>query len=494
MVVIDAQGLVQGWNGIAGDLFGWQEAEVRNRPAVDLLVPDRLKPAFSHRLSILSRNDRDDLIGTRFEVMACRRDGREMPVELGLMAMTAEDGTKLLIGSVRDLTQQHRAIAESQARTAELLKTQEQLKRSEELYRQVIELSNLIPWTADVQGRVDSIGRQWEERTGVPVRQALGSAWLQCVHPEDLERVVRTWQQAVRSGNRLSIEWRLRTKDGQYRWYHGATSRLTRLQKGDAVWFGTLEDIHERKMVEEASSRAQAELVHVSRLSAMGAMATIIAHDLNQPLTAAAQYVRGSRNLIRKEKSELLPEIVEALDAADGSIVRASEIVRRVREFVSRGNVECAHEEVADLIEEACRFALTDARTRGISYNLDLQARCPVMVDRIQIQQVLVNLLRNAVDALDGQPRREIVIRTAHERPDFCTVSVCDTGSGIAPEVAARMFDPFFSTRTSGMGIGLSIGRMIIEAHGGTIWNASVSGDGTTINFTLPMVRDRLSG
>lgn len=487
MVVTDTRGLIQGWNGIATQLLGWSREEVLERPVVDLLVPERYRAVFAERLEKLANEQRSELIGARIEVTACCRDGREIPIELGVMTMAADDGAMLVIGFARDITERERARAEIESHTAELLKVQDQLRRREELYRHVVELSNLLPWTADQEGQVVMIGHRWEDWTGMPVPEALGLGWLRCTHPEDRERVEREWLAAARTGERLSIEWRLRTRDGQYRWCEGKTTKLTAPQPGETIWYGTLEDIHDRKVAEEASSRAQAELIHVSRLSAMDAMASVIAHDLNQPLTAAAQYVRGSRRLLTNVSGSAVSDIEAALDDAGRSIVRASEIVRRMREFVTRGSVEVAREDLADLIHEACRLALTDAATRRIQHHVELDRSCEVLVDRIQIQQVLVNLLRNAVHALEGQSRREILISSRQDRPGQCTVSVSDTGKGLSPQAAERMFDPFYTTRKEGMGIGLSISRMIIEAHGGDIWNASVPGGGTVISFTLPL-------
>ncbi|NNM76702.1 PAS domain-containing sensor histidine kinase [Sphingomonas sp. ID1715] len=372
------------------------------------------------------------------------------------------------------------------AQSAELVAAQARLRQSEELYRQVVQLGSFVPWTADVGGKILSVGALWTEWTGADSETALGDGWLAWVHPADRADTWAAWQRSVGSGKRLEIDWRIRRADGGYRWVHARTTRRADGPTDGAVWFGTLDDVHDARMAEEASRRMQEELIHVSRLSAMGAMASVIAHDLNQPLTVAAQYIRGSKRLLAQLDGDTKAEIADALDHADRGLVRAGEIVRRVREFVSRGTVECEPQPIAALVEEACRFALTDAAMRGISYRLDLRERGEVMVDRVQIQQVLVNLLRNAVEALDGADRREIVIGTATSKPGFCEVAICDTGRGIPEAQANRMFDPFYTTRKDGMGLGLSISRMIVEAHGGTIWNATQAGQGTTIKFTLP--------
>jgi two-component system sensor kinase FixL len=175
------------------------------------------------------------------------------------------------------------------------------------------------------------------------------------------------------------------------------------------------------------------------------------------------------------------------LEEADRNTVRASEIVRRVREFVTRGTIETRRENLPALIEEACRFAMNDPSAAGVDCRVRPDGDCFVFADRIQIRQVLVNLIRNAIAAMEQSPKRSIVIRTEPGPPGYCEVSVSDTGPGIPPEAAPRIFDPLYTTRADGMGVGLSICRMIVEAHGGTIWIDAKAGPGATIRFTLPV-------
>ena len=173
--------------------------------------------------------------------------------------------------------------------------------------------------------------------------------------------------------------------------------------------------------------------------------------------------------------------------------MRAAEIVRRVREFVTRGTIEKERCNLAALIEEACRFAIADPAAAGVDCRVRADTDCSVLADRIQVRQVLVNLIRNAVAAMEGCPQRRIIVRTRQGPPGYCEVSVTDTGFGIPPEAAARIFDPLYTTRKDGMGVGLSISRTIIEAHGGAIWVDPDVERGATIRFTLP-VASRSSG
>jgi two-component system, LuxR family, sensor kinase FixL len=362
------------------------------------------------------------------------------------------------------------------------------LRESEELYRHVVELSSLIPWTTDAQGNVTAVGDRWIDWTGGPRAAALGWGWLDYVHPDDVQPTRASWVDALRTGEPLTLEYRLRSTDGSYRWCHARATRRANDRDGAASWYGTLEDVHERRTSTDAFHAAQAELAQVSRLSAMGAVASVIAHDLNQPLTVMAHYIRGCKRLLSGVEGPNKQALEAALDDADKSIVHAGEIVRRARGFVTRGEVERRRESIRDLVENACRFALVDAAARGISHRLEPESDCIADVDRVQIQQVVVNLIRNAVEAVEGQERREIIIRVRSAGSDQCEVSVQDTGPGLSREAAARMFDPFYTTRKSGMGVGLSISRMIVESHGGSIRHVRRPKGGTIVAFTLPTV------
>lgn len=253
---------------------------------------------------------------------------------------------------------------------------------------------------------------------------------------------------------------------------------------------GTLEArvLVRTRALSEASSRVQqlqAELIHVSRVSAMGTMASTLAHELNQPLTAIVNYVRGSRRMLAGVRE--ISHVRDALDEADRSAVRAGEIVRRVRGMVAKGNDDRRIEDLSTLVREACDIAMIDARSAGISYKLELDPRSTdVLVDRIQIQQVLINLLRNSVEALAQTPVRRIVVATSRPSNGLSKVSVRDTGSGISTTVASRLFEPFNTNKSAGMGVGLSISRTIIEAHGGRIWNEGHDCGGTVFSFTVP--------
>lgn len=250
---------------------------------------------------------------------------------------------------------------------------------------------------------------------------------------------------------------------------------------------GFIRDLTERQQTESRLQELQSELVHISRLSALGEMASTIAHELNQPLTAIANYLQGCRRLLAAAGNEQSKIISEAIDKAADQTLRAGQIIRRLRDLVTRGESEKKAESLTKLIEEASALALVGAKELNVSAKLRLNSKVDlVVVDKIQIQQVILNLIRNAVDAMAMSPVRELTISTMPAEDNLVAVEVADTGSGLSPEVASQLFQPFITTKSQGMGVGLSISRTIIHAHGGKIWADSNPEGGTTFHFTLP--------
>jgi two-component system sensor kinase FixL len=231
----------------------------------------------------------------------------------------------------------------------------------------------------------------------------------------------------------------------------------------------------------------QSEVTHMSRHTALGEMASTLAHEINQPLTAINNYLKGSQRLLDRMDDKAAPVLRDALGKAAEQAMRAGHIIRRLREFVARGESERRIESLPKLIEDASTLALVGARENGIavSFRLDPKAGF-VLADRIQIQQVLVNLIRNAMEVMiETASERQLEIATAATADDVVEVSVSDTGAGLVPEVAANLFQPFVTTKRKGMGLGLSICRTIVESHGGKIWVENRPGGGTIFRFTL---------
>jgi two-component system sensor kinase FixL len=260
---------------------------------------------------------------------------------------------------------------------------------------------------------------------------------------------------------------------------------------------GFIRDLTERQETERRLQELQSELVHISRLTAMGEMASTLAHELNQPLSAIANYLKGSRRLLENDPGERTTKARDAIDRAAEQALRAGQIIRRMRDFVSRGESERRVESLSKLTEEASALALLGAKEMGARVRYDFDATADlVLADKVQIQQVLLNLMRNALEAMQVGGRRDILLSSERaDEGETVVVSVADSGPGIAPEIAAQLFQPFVTTKRQGMGVGLSISRTIIEAHGGRIWVEENPGGGTIFRFTLRLVgKDDLDG
>jgi two-component system sensor kinase FixL len=267
------------------------------------------------------------------------------------------------------------------------------------------------------------------------------------------------------------------------------------MRSGEQVFFtGFINDLTEQHQTQAQLQELQSELAQVSRLSAMGEMASTLAHELNQPLVAISSYAKGCRRLLDREGVTVPPGTKEALDQVAEQALRAGQIIRRLREFVSRGETEKRIEPVSRLIEEASALALVGAREQGVSAHVRLDPRVQsVLADRVQIQQILVNLMRNAREAMQESQQRELIIEAKPVTQETVEIMVSDSGPGISEAVADKLFQPFVTTKPTGMGVGLSICRTIAEAHGGQLTVERNRLGGATFRLTLPAVHERES-
>jgi two-component system sensor kinase FixL len=261
------------------------------------------------------------------------------------------------------------------------------------------------------------------------------------------------------------------------------------LLEGNRQFIGFVRDLTEHHEREQLLHEAQSELLHMSRLSTMGQMASTLAHELNQPLAAITNYLQGSRRLLEHDPGARSAQLREALDKASEQALRTGEIIRRLRDFVARGETEWRIESIKRLVEEISALALVAAKEQSVQVVFQLDPSVDlVLVDKVQVQQVLLNLLRNAIEAMETCDRRELVVSTTPAADNMIAVSVADTGPGIDPQIASQLFQPFVTTKRQGMGIGLSISRTIIESHGGEITMEPNSGGGSIFRFTLRAV------
>lgn len=265
------------------------------------------------------------------------------------------------------------------------------------------------------------------------------------------------------------------------------------VSSGTTTYFtGFIRDLTERQESAARLEEIQAELARLARLNELGEMASTLAHELNQPLSAIANYAQGCTRLLRDMDEAVSSRMREALEEISRQSLRAGRIIRHLREFVMRGETEKAPEDIRKLVEEAGALALVGSRERGVRSVFDFEPGAEmVMADRVQIQQVLINLMRNAMDAMHDSERRDLTVRTAPGAPGEIVVEVADTGPGVSDEIAPQLFRPFVTTKAGGMGIGLSLSKRIIEAHGGEIEVSRNENGGATFRFTLPAYEEQ---
>jgi two-component system sensor kinase FixL len=274
-----------------------------------------------------------------------------------------------------------------------------------------------------------------------------------------------------------------RRKDGSFFPIELAVGEIKSARR--RLFTGFIRDLTERQFTQKRLQELQSELSHVSRVSEMGQMASVLAHEVNQPLTAAANYLQTGKLLLGKEGVK--EKLAEAIDKALGQVTRATEILRHLRDFVKKGKTEQSAENLATLVDEASALALLGAKERGVKVALKTESDLPkVYVDKVQIQQVIVNLMRNAIEAMEGCERRELRVEAALASANTVKVSVVDTGPGIAPHIREKLFQPFVTSKPHGMGVGLSICHSIVRGQGGELWVEDNPEGGAIFNFTVP--------
>jgi PAS domain S-box-containing protein len=364
----------------------------------------------------------------------------------------------------------------------------------DELQLQVSMLQNIpvAAWSLKPNGTPDAVNQLWLEHTGQTLVSVTSDpeAWKASVHPEDRERALRAYWEGIRSGRGYTVESRLlRASDGTYRWHlHRAVP--VRDPEGNILRFvGTSTDVHDLRQTQEALRNTQTEFAHMTRVMTMGELTASIAHEVNQPLGAmVTSAAAGARWLATKPPQ--IDKAQRALEriASDGK--RAAEVIRRIRALMKRQAPRKEWLDINETIREVIELAQYQLRRSEILVETRLCHDLPVVrCDRVQLQQVLLNLIINAIEAMSAikERHRELTIVSTPDRPDAVSVEVRDSGTGLDPENAPHLFEPFYTTKAEGLGIGLSISRSILEAHGGRLSAAANAPHGTVFSFSLPV-------
>jgi PAS domain S-box-containing protein len=369
---------------------------------------------------------------------------------------------------------------------AERERAEEVIRQSEGRLRLIIDTLPAMVWSKLPDGSADFLNQRFREYTGLSVEEGLGWGWMMnAFHPED--RAEEEWREAFAAGEPFEREARLRRADGAYRWFLLRAVPLRSELEQVTKWYGTTTDIEDRRRAEEALLEAQDKLAHVTRMQALGELAAAIAHEVNQPLTA----IVTNANFSLRQLATATPNLHE-LRAAITEIVtdgtRASAVISRIRGALVKRTPPRAELDINQVIHEVITLLRNELTRNRVRLQTELAADLPrVQGDKVQLQQVLINLIMNALEAmrLSAERQRKLVVRSARDA-DGVLVQVQNSGPAIGSELAGRIFEPFFTTKAEGIGMGLAISRSIIESHGGQLSLVSAA-QGALFQFTLPM-------
>jgi two-component system, LuxR family, sensor kinase FixL len=462
----DLNGTVTSWNAAAERLFGYRATEMIGQSVRRLLPPDRIDEEFA----ILARVGRGERL-TRFETIRVTKAGKEIPVSLSFTPIRDATGTIVGISkTARDQTETERAALESRRREGLLRSILDTVPDG----MVVIDQLGIVRFVSVAAERM--FGYTAEEIAGRNVNLLMPSPHAES-HNAYIARYLATGEARIIGVGRIVAG---RRRDG--------STFPMELQIGETrspesrLFVGFVRDLTERQARDRRVSELQAELIHVSRVSELGQMVTALAHEVDQPLTAIANYLSGIRRLLDDASP---PRLHEAIERVTEQTRRARDIVRGLRSLVRGEPGVSRPENLEAVIQEATALALV-GRTAVPEFvsRIAPDARLAV-IDKVQIMQVLLNLMRNAMEAMAASPVRRMTV-TAVRRDDRIEIAMSDTGPGLAPEVREKLFQPFVTTKAGGLGVGLSLCRTIVQGHGGDLTAEDGEGGGTVFRFSVP--------
>jgi len=470
IIGITLDGIVTDWNNAAEAIFGYPADEIAGK-SIEVLLPPGV---VTEERSILRRVKSGEKV-EHFETQRRRKDGTIIDVSVTISPVRSEEG--LVIGASKVA----RDVTAAKASRAALLEREAHLQS-------VLDTVPDAMVVIDTRGIMRSFSATAEKLFGYRAHEAVGQNVsilmpnpYRSQHDSYLARYLATGEKRIIGIGRLVVGQR---KDGST---FPMELSVGEMRSGERRFFtGFVRDLTERQETQQRLQDVQSELIFMSRLTALGEMASTLAHELNQPLTAGASYLNGARRLLDRGGPEDITSARGAIDSAADQILRAGQIIKRLREFVAKGESDRQAENLRKLVEEASALAMVGSKEMGAHVTFDFDPSIEfVLVDKIQVQQVILNLIRNAMEAMQDCTRRDLRVATRRQDAETVDVSVADTGPGIAPEIAETLFQPFMTTKKQGMGVGLSISRTIVEAHGGRLWAEENPGGGTVFHMTL---------
>jgi PAS domain S-box-containing protein len=359
----------------------------------------------------------------------------------------------------------------------------QQLRGQEKKLRDVIETMPTFAWTARPDGTLDYVNRRRQEYMGV-------AAWDVVVHPADLSRHMEKWRESLASGEPFENEVRFRrASDGQYRWFLARAVALRDARGRIVKWYGISTDIEDRKRAEQERETLRADLAHMNRVSMMGELAASLSHELKQPIAATIINADAAIRWLTRDE----PDLERARETTNRIIkdgARATEIIDRLRSLYRKAPPQHETVDIGATIDEMVVLLRGEANRCAVSIRTDLAGDLPrITADPVQLQQVLMNLMLNAIEAM-SETGGILTIQAQPGEDGQILISVSDTGVGLPSDKAEEIFNAFFTTKPQGSGMGLAISRSIVESHGGRLWATSNDGRGATFHFTLPIAAE----
>jgi two-component system, LuxR family, sensor kinase FixL len=360
---------------------------------------------------------------------------------------------------------------------------------SEARFRSMADTAPVLIWMSGPDKLCTFCNQSWLDFTGRTLQQDLGNGWAEGIHRDDVQRYLEIYGDSFDARKPFAMEYRVRRFDGEYRWL--LDNGVPRFERDGSFlgYIGSCIDVTEHKRAESELQLQRQELAHLTRVSTVGELAASLAHELNQPLTAILSNAQAAQRFLAADGANT-EEVREILQDVVNDNNRASEVIRRMRQLVKKEELEFVSLAMEAVIADVLLLAHSDAILHNIRVSLHVDRGLPLIRgDRVQLQQVLLNLLLNSFDAMTdtATSKREILVRVERDGPRYLRVSVQDRGVGLSRENLNRVFEPFYTTKCNGLGMGLSISRSIIEAHGGQIWARNNPDCGATFFFKLPI-------
>lgn len=472
IIVIDAKGVIEAFSAGAERIFGYTAPEVLGSK-VNLLMPSPDADRHDSYLGNFQRTREPRIIGIGREVEGRRKSGATFPMELAVGEVETHEGVRY-VGIARDI---------SRRKSVELA-----LQSREEELRQIVAHAPIGIITANLGGLITSCNLALSELLQAPAEVLRGLPVAMLVEATDRPRMEAALRRVVSErGHQCETDLHVRAADDRpLRIVVAHLGLVTRGGDPHRIIVQLVDRTQELE-AQETAARLQTEMAHVARLTTLGEMASAISHEINQPLTAIATQAQAFRRLMQTEQT-IRDEVAAGLESIAEQALRVGQVVKRVRAFVTKRETARDPLDVNELVGQVLELARVDARRGHIRLEVTFGADLPcVLGDSVQLQQVVLNLVRNAIDASHGMPedRREVTLVTC-AKDGGVSLIVADRGPGVSAELEGKLFQPFFTTKRDGVGMGLSISHSLVEAHGGTLRHRANPAGGALFEMTLP--------